>query len=200
MNIGIVGSKVDPFHWGHRFLGERAVEQGKLDLCLYMPVGVPADSDHVLAPKEIRYEMTVAGTQRTDPRFGVSRLELDREGRSFMTDTLRLLIAQYGEQHNYFLVIGADRAPTLKNWHESDALVQLCSFLVANRAGDKDKVTDAWLKEVMPRGANARGITVPNLKISSTELRGKVKAGISIAELVPPPVHRIIVRTGIYRA
>lgn len=199
MNIGIVGSKVNPFHWVHRFLGEQACEQGKLDLCLYMPVGVPADGSTQITDKELRYQMTVAGT-RDNPRFGVSRLELDRPGKSYMVDTLRLLRAQYGEEHNYFLVVGADRAPTLKDWREPDVLVKLCNFLVANRPGEQDVVTQAWLKQVMPAGAIARPITVPKLKISSTELRLMVKAGISIAHLVPPAVHRIIVREGLYRA
>lgn len=199
MNIGVVGSKVNPLHWGHVFLGERALEAGQLDLCYYMPTGQPVDSV-IETPGDIRFEMAVAGTCH-EPRFAVSRLELDREGPSFMVDTMRLLHEQHGGGHNYFLVVGADRAPGIKtSWHEPDELAQLCSFLVANRAGEREVITQSWLKEVMPKGADARGMVVPNLKISSTELREKVKAGISIADLVPPRVLRVINRRGLFRA
>ena len=118
-----------------------------------------------------------------------------------MVDTMRLLHEQHGGGHNYFLVVGADRAPGIKtSWHEPDELAQLCSFLVANRAGERDVITQSWLKEVMPKGSDARGMVVPNLKISSTELRAKVKAGIPITDLVPPRVLRVMNRHGLFRA
>lgn len=200
MNIGVVGSKVNPLHWGHLFLGESALEAARLDLCYYMPTGQPVDSAAIITPGDIRYEMAVAGT-RHEPRFAVSRLEIDREGPSYMVDTMRLLRKQHGDEHNYFLVVGADRAPGIKtSWHEPDELARLCTFLVANRSGERDIVTQSWLKEVMPAGANARGIVVPNLQISSTMLRAMVKAGESIADFVPPQVLRVINRHGLYRA
>lgn len=199
MNIGIVGSKVDPLHYGHLFLGERACEIAQLDLCYYLPVGQPVDKDEPITDREIRCEMAVAGTHH-DPRFAVSRLEVDRPGYSYMVDTLRLLRAQHGDQHNYFLIIGADRAVGLDKWKSPAELVTLCEFLVANRAGEREAVSASWLKQVMPAGARARALTVPNVNFSSTQVRALVRTGGDITYMVPPAVRRIIGRRGLYRA
>ncbi len=191
LRIGVMGFKGDPLHWMHVLIAELGRVQQDLDLVYCVTAGEPVDKKDV-TDKEIRHKMVVA-TVGGDPYLIPSRLEIDREGPSYTTDTLRELRKIHGDDAEYFLIIGEDRAPTIKDWHEADLLVQMCTFLIAprmNTAVDKD-----WVKSVLPEGAR---FDIIQLEMSSTFIRKQIEQGRSVRWLVPPGVHDVITTNNLY--
>ena len=181
MRIGVYGLTGDPLHNLHLAGPEQARVQLRLDFVLYVTSGQPVDKPHV-TDKNIRHAIVTAGTA-DNKDFIPTRVEVDREGPSFMADTLRAIRKEHGEQHEYFLIIGEDRVPTIASWHEPEAIAQLAQFAVLPRTSES--LDKAALEAVLPKGSIAHPI---ELSWSSTFIRKQVKAGLSVRYLVPDTV------------
>src|SRR5881397_1694601 len=106
--LGVMGGTFDPIHYGHLVTAEEALHQFELDEVVFVPTGRPWMKEHeVVSPAEDRYLMTVIATA-SNPRFRVSRIEVDREGTTYAVDTLRELGEEYGAGTELFFVTGAD--------------------------------------------------------------------------------------------
>ena len=141
--------------------------------------------------------MTVLATN-SNPRFTVSRLELEREGPSYTLDTLRSLRAELGPECAVYFIIGADAVLEIATWHGAEAVLREGRFIAVHRPGyDLARLSSV----IGPAGmAHIEPLALPELDISSTGLRERVAAGQSIRYLTPEAVVDYISRRGLYQA
>lgn len=198
MRVGILGGTFNPPHLAHLVCAQEAHAQLGLDRVVLMPAGVPPHKQ--LAPgdpsPEARYELCLAAVAG-DERFVVSRTELDRAGRSYTADTLRLLREQQPDDELTFIV-GGDMAASLPSWREPEAVLSLATLAVAERVGAKRAVIE---RELAPLAGAERVefFAMPRIDVSSSIVRARVAAGRPIRYLVPDAVAEAIDRAGLYR-
>jgi nicotinate-nucleotide adenylyltransferase len=132
-----------------------------------------------------------------EERFEVSDLEIRREGPSYTVDTLGEL-RSLNPDNELFLILGGDIAAGLPGWHEPERVMSLANVAVAERPGTShEAVTDALAR--IPGGETARFFDMPEIGISSTMLRERVRVGESTRYLRPDAVRDYIDRHGLYR-
>jgi nicotinate-nucleotide adenylyltransferase len=187
LRLGLFGGTFDPPHIGHLVVAQDVVEALGLDRLLFVPARVPPHkTDREISPPGIRLEMVRTMAAGND-RFGVSEVELGREGPSYTVDTLSHYRSQNPEAELFF-VMGADQATALDTWQEPGRVVSLATLVVMDRAG---------------AGAPSGGflsVPVTRVDISATEVRKRVLDGRSIRYLVPEGVRQIIESNRLYRA
>ncbi len=186
--IGVIGGTFDPIHHGHLLLARFALEQIPLDEVLFIPAADPPLKQGAYAPAEERWamvELAVAGCAD----FAASRLELDRPGKSYTVETLRLLHQRYPHAALSF-IIGADNIGQLDEWHDLEGIFAQCTVVVGARPGEV--VGDPKLL------ARLRFIDTPLIELSSTEIRTRRAAGLSIRFMVPEAVEAHILAKGLY--
>jgi len=189
--LGILGGTFNPITIAHLVIAEQVSEVRRLDKVLFVPARVPPHkSASDVAPAMDRYHMTVLGTQ-SNPRFEVSRIELDRPGKSFTKDTLQELLDMYPGTE-LFYIIGSDAVAELSTWREPELVLKLARFLVVARPGyDLSQLEDRYKKSVDI-------VPVVGLDISSSEIRERVRQGRSIKYFVPEKVEEYIQEKGLY--
>src|SRR5438093_13558278 len=133
--LGVMGGTFDPIHYGHLVTAEEALHQFELDEVVFVPTGQPWMKEHdVVSSPEDRYLMTVIAPA-SNPRFSVSRVEVDREGPTYTIDTLRELKDQHGGNVDLFFVTGADAVLEIFQWKDPDEILELAHFIAATRPG-----------------------------------------------------------------
>ncbi len=189
MRYGIYGGAFDP---GHLLLAETCLRQAQLDRIIFVPSGVSphvSGKDSYRASAEDRYNMVSLAIQDCE-KFQVSRLELDRAGRSYTVDTLRFFVQNLEPSAGLiFLLMGADMFCDLPNWREPAEICRLAMPLVACRPGTEMPSTGEF---------HAQKISMPLTDISSTRIRAAVAAGESISAQVPLCVEQYIQSRGLY--
>ncbi|MDD7939658.1 nicotinate-nucleotide adenylyltransferase [Actinomycetospora lutea] len=189
--IGVMGGTFDPIHHGHLVAASEAQIRFALDEVVFAPTGQPyrKDSESV-SPAEDRYLMTVIATA-SNPRFTVSRVDVDREGATYTVDTLADLAKIFPDDELFFIT-GADALEQILSWHRADEMFRLAHFVGVTRPGfelDGDH---------LPRGAVSL-LEVPAMAISSTACRERVAAGEPVWYLVPDGVVQYIAKRGLYQ-
>lgn len=183
--IGVFGGTFDPVHVGHLAIALAALESVPLDRVLFVPVRrSPLKDRDPLASIADRVTMLEAAIA-SEPRFAISRAELQREGVSYTVDTLEELRPQ-GE---LFLILGSDALADLERWRAPDRIRELATILVAARPGAPEP-------DAMHR---ARAFDAPRLDVSSRELRARAARGMSLRYLVPDAVWEHIQKRGLYQ-
>lgn len=193
--LGVMGGTFDPIHHGHLLTAEEAAVQFGLDQVVFVPTGRPwmKEGQDVTDP-EHRYLMTVIGTAG-NPRFSVSRLEIDREGPTYTVDTLRDLQEANGDAELFF-VTGADAMLEIFQWKDPAEILSMAHFIAATRPG----YDLAHFEAEAPTGYhNVSVMDIPALAISSTDIRQRVREGRPIRYLVPEGVKSYIEKVGLYR-
>lgn len=185
LRIGVFGGTFDPVHVGHLAIALAALESVPLDRVLFVPARrSPLKDRDPLASVADRVAMLEAGIA-SEPRFTLSRVELERDGVSYTVDTLEALRSQ-GE---LFLILGSDALADLARWRTPDRIRELATILVAGRPGAPEP-------DPLHR---ARAFDAPRLDISSRELRARAARGMSLRYLVPDAVWEHIKKRGLYR-
>jgi nicotinate-nucleotide adenylyltransferase len=193
--LGVMGGTFDPIHYGHLVTAEEALHQFELDEVLFLPTGQPWMKEHEgVSPAEDRYLMTVIATA-SNPRFRVSRLEVDREGPTYTVDTLRSLRADAGDGVDLFFVSGADAILEIFQWKDPGELFELAHFIAATRPGYDIAGLEAHA--IVHPGISV--MSIPALAISSTDVRARVAAGRPIRYLVPEGVNSYVQKARLYR-
>jgi nicotinate-nucleotide adenylyltransferase len=189
--VGLFGGSFDPVHNAHVALATLALEQLGLAEVRWIPVGQPSQKTRTLsdaADREAMVRLAIAG----EPRFVLDRIELKRRGVSYTLDTVReLAAAEPGNE--WVLILGQDQYATLHTWRDWRELVSRVTLAIANRP-DVAAVPNPQIASVPHQM-----VKLPMMDISSTEVRRRVAAGQSIANLVPPAVASYIARRQLYR-
>jgi nicotinate-nucleotide adenylyltransferase len=197
--VGILGGTFNPPHIGHLVCAQEAHAQLRLDCVVLMPAGVPPHKQAVGDPgAEARYAMCRAAVEG-DERFEVSRIELDRPGRSYTVDTLKAL-HERDPQDDITFIVGGDMARSLPSWREPEAILTLATLAVAERSGAERADIEAALAPLDPDGSRVRHFAMPRIDVSSSGIRERVAAGEPIHWLVPDAVADAIAEHGWYRA
>lgn len=196
--IGIMGGTFDPIHTGHLVTAEAVRIEYNLDQVLFIPAANPPHKQHLqLTPAIQRYIMTVMATY-SNPYFYVSPIELERPGLSYAIDTVMALIEQYGEMTEFYFITGADALQDLSTWKNIDQLLELCYFIAATRPGCICDLDDV-IQQFGDKGRNRiQRLSTPELEISSTDIRERMKKGRSIKYIVPESVESYILKEGLY--
>jgi nicotinate-nucleotide adenylyltransferase len=199
MRIGVFGGGFDPVHLGHLAAAEEAAHRYELAQVLFVPVNhQPLKEEAPRAAPADRLAMLRVAIEG-NPRFAVSTLELERPAPSYTVDTLRLLRDKYGPDGDLYLLVGIDSVNTLDRWREPAAILQLACVVAMSRSEVREPDWEA-LSRIGP-GARDRVdlIVVPDIDVSSRELRRRVAAGQPIRYQVPEPVRSYIEQHGLYR-
>lgn len=188
MLVGLFGGSFDPIHHGHLIAAQSALEQLGLDEVRFVPARqqpFKTGQHQASATQRARMvELAIAGA----PGFRIHGGELDRVGPSFTVDTLReLSAAEPGTE--WVLLLGDDAARDLPHWREPEAVRAMARIVVFARPGSPAIATDGvW-----------RRISMPLVEISSTDLRHRVREGLSIRYRVPDAVAAYVAANGLYQ-
>jgi len=188
-----MGGTFDPIHHGHLVAASEVQAWFDLDEVVFVPTGQPwQKSARQVSPPEHRYLMTVVATA-SNPRFTVSRVDIDRDGPTYTIDTLRDLSAQMPDAELFFIT-GADALADIFTWRDADELFSLAHFVGCTRPGyEMDGHT---LDGIPPERVTI--LEIPALAISSTECRERTEKGDPVWYLVPDGVVQYIAKYGLY--
>jgi nicotinate-nucleotide adenylyltransferase len=195
---GILGGAFNPPHLGHLVCAQEALVRLGLERVLLVPTGRPPHRTIEDDPgAEARLAMAELAVGE-DERLAVSRVELDRPGPSYTADTLEELRGLPAGD-GLVLVLGADQAASLREWHRPERVLELAELAVVARRGWDRETVSARLAG-LPGTDRTRFVDMPLIDVSSTDLRRRVAAGLPIRYLVPDTVARFVAERGLYRA
>lgn len=189
LRLGVMGGTFDPIHHGHLVAASEAAAALQLDEVIFVPTGEPWQKKQV-TEGEHRYLMTVIATA-SNPRFKVSRVDIDRAGPTYTIDTLRDIRANYPDAELFF-ISGADAIAQILSWKDVEEIWPLAHFVAVSRPGHKLEIPN------VPEGAIS-ALEVPALAISSTDVRKRVNTGKPIWYLVPDGAVQYIAKHELYR-
>lgn len=190
--LGVMGGTFDPIHNGHVSIATSLLDLFDLDRVLFVPAGQPWQKEGYSAAED-RWAMTVA-TAATNPRFEASRMEIDRKGPTYTVDTMAILRDFYGPEAALYFVAGIDAVLTLGTWHRASGLAGLAEVIAVPRPGFDTaalRPDESW--------PSVHLADVPEVDVSSTEVRRRVREGLPIDGLVPGVVAEYIDERGLYR-
>jgi nicotinate-nucleotide adenylyltransferase len=191
--VGVMGGTFDPIHHGHLVAASEVQAWFDLDEVVFVPTGDPwQKSDRVVTQAEHRYLMTVIATA-SNPRFTVSRVDIDRDGPTYTIDTLRDLRKVWPDAELYFIT-GADALADIFTWRDADELFGLARFVGCTRPGhamDPETLTAIPADRVTM-------VEIPALAISSSECRARKQRGEPVWYLVPDGVVQYIAKHDLY--
>jgi nicotinate-nucleotide adenylyltransferase len=189
--VGVMGGTFDPIHHGHLVAASEVATLFGLDEVIFVPTGEPwQKSERRVSPAEHRYLMTVIATA-SNPRFWVSRVDIDRAGPTYTIDTIRDIGEQRPGAELYFIT-GADALAQILSWKEAEDALKLATFVGVTRPGYE--LSD----EHLPRDSVTM-LDVPAMAISSSDCRARVAAGRPVWYLVPDGVVQYISKHRLYR-
>lgn len=199
--LGVLGGTFDPIHIGHLIAAECAREAMDLDEVLFVPAGDPPHKDgSLVTPAAHRYMMTLLATV-TNPSFSVSRIELERQGKSFTVDTIEALKREYSEETEVYFILGSDSMADIPNWYQPERLLSLCHFLVVGRPGwDRTAVKESLGPLYDAHHERIHAVEIPAIGVSSSDIRARVRAGKSIRYMTPDLVVQYIEGRGLYQS
>ena len=187
-----MGGTFDPIHHGHLVAASEVGHFYSLDEVIFVPTGQPWQKEgRQVSAAEDRYLMTVIATA-SNPRFSVSRVDIDRPGPTYTIDTLRDLRRLRGPDTKFFFITGADALEQLMTWQDVDELFELAHFVGCTRPGHR--LSGAGLPD-----GRVSLIEIPALAISSTLCRERVAKGVPIWYLVPDGIVQYISKRHLYR-
>lgn len=188
--LGVMGGTFDPIHHGHLVAASEVAARFDLDEVVFVPTGSPSFKQDVdVTPAEHRYLMTVIATA-SNPRFTVSRVDIDRPGLTYTVDTLRDLAAERPDADLYFIT-GADAITQILTWKDSAELFDLAQFVAVTRPGHQ------LILDGLPTHRVSQW-EIPALAISSTDVRARAQEGRPVWYLVPDGVVQYIAKHHLY--
>ncbi len=218
--LGLLGGSFNPIHNGHLAIAHHVYERLQLSQVLFIPTGDPPHKQiESLAPAQARLEMVKLAIA-TVPFFEASAVEINRVGKSYSIDTVREIQAQYGPTWKLFFIIGLDAFLDFSTWRAPEKLLQLCHIVVVTRPGQSfqslskmpllsnlntqalrqlDLGTLDQMEIAVPDASGLTCLPLPPCLISASEIRRRVKCGLPLANMLPPPVESYILHTSLYQ-
>ncbi len=198
--IGIMGGTFNPIHFGHLFLAENAYEQLGLDMVLFIPSKNPP---HKTKPEDITEQQRIDMIQlaiQENPHFGLSTIEMEREGMTYTADTMSILKEQNPDTEYYFIV-GADSLFMMHEWYQPQIIFNNCIVAAANRDHADQEALQKQIRLLKSQfNANIILIDMPTVQVSSCNIRERVAARKSIRYYLPGPVLNYIESKHLYSA
>jgi nicotinate-nucleotide adenylyltransferase len=197
LRIGVLGGAFNPPHMGHLVLAQEALVQLELETVIFMPMGRAPHREIAADPgAEVRFELAEAAVAGDD-RFGVSRLEVDREGPSYTVDTVRQLKEEHPDDELVW-ILGGDQAAALERWRDPETVLELATIAATDRGEWRRAGILAEAAHLRNR-ERLRFFEMPAIGVSSTLVRRRVARGQPIRYLVPDAVMELIESLGLYR-
>lgn len=200
MRIGIIGGSFNPIHIAHLIIADRFCDQVALDRCIFVPAAQSPFkiNDANLASAEHRLAMVELAIAQ-HPRFSASDIEIKRGGVSYTIDTIRTIQAQSPEA-SVSLLIGSDQAIEFVRWREWQSICREAQLCIVRRPFLLTPEMEHRISENLTVDGNTPiWITAPLLELSSTEIRQRVAAGMSINYLTVKAVRDFIFSQGLYQ-
>ena len=188
-----MGGTFDPIHNGHLVAASEVAYRFQLDQVVFVPTGQPwQKAGRDVTAAEHRYLMTMVATA-SNPRFTVSRVDIDREGPTYTIDTLRDLRELFPDAELYFIT-GADSLASIMSWHDWEVMLEMANFVGVTRPGYE------LSKDMLPLGSQTgiELIEIPAMAISSTDCRKRAGEGEPVWYLVPDGVVQYIAKNNLY--
>ena len=199
MDIGILGGTFDPIHCGHIIIAEEAMRRLELSRVIFVPAGQPwLKTDREITPAVHRIRM-VEQAIGSNHCFELSTVETERRGPSYTVDTLAAQQQQLGIEARLFFLLGWDSLAELSQWSEPTKLVRICRLVAFTRVGISKPNLDVLEASVPGVIGSTVFLDIPPSNISSSDIRRRVVAGLSIRNLVPAGVERYINMHKLYR-
>ncbi len=194
MKVGIFGGTFNPPHIGHLIVAEFIREEFELDKIIFVPCASPPHKQNLdylsqLVEPEHRFEMVKIAI-KGNPFFEVSDIEIKRGGISYTIDTINQMLERF-PSYNFYLLLGVDQFRDFHLWRKPDEIVKKVQLIVFNRPG--------FVIFESRFSPFAKFATIPNVDISASTIRFRIKSGKSIKYLVPPEVEEYIYQNGLYR-
>jgi nicotinate-nucleotide adenylyltransferase len=198
VRVGILGGAFNPPHIGHLVCAQEALLQLALDKVVFVPVGQAPHREVEDDPgTDVRLELVELAIA-DDDRFESSRIELDREGPSYTSDTLREMRRNAPDDEHY-LILGGDQAAGLPVWHEPEEVLSLATVAVVERVSWTRNAIG--IKIARLKGSErVRYLDMPLIQVSSSAIRSRVATGRPIRYLVPDGVASYVLAHGLYGA
>ena len=187
MRIAIYGGSFNPMHIGHEKIVDYVLNNLNIDKIIIIPVGIPSHRENNLEQSDTRLKICKE-IFKGNKKIEVSDIEIKSEGKSYTYDTLLKLMDLYGENNEFFEIIGEDSLKSLKTWKNYEELLKICKFIVFRRKDDKNiQIDEEFLN-------NKNIIILENeyYNISSTEIRNMVKNNEDISAFVNKKVKKLI--------
>lgn len=195
--IGIFGGTFNPIHFGHLVTAEAVREQYNLDYIIFVPCANPPHKTSGVVDAKHRYAMTSLAILE-NPYFLISDIELKREGYSYTVDTIKAFREIYGKETEFFFIAGTDTIHELPTWKYIWELLELCNFVGATRP-DGSAIIDSVIEFFGELGKKRiHRLDTPELEISSTDLRLRLKEHRSVRYMMPRSVIQYIIDNNIY--
>lgn len=189
-----MGGTFDPIHNGHLVAASEVADRFDLDEVVFVPTGEPwQKADRQITDSEDRYLMAVIATA-SNPRFSVSRVDIDRAGPTYTLDTLRDL-RDLLPQAELFFITGADALASIMSWRDWDLMFDLAQFVGVTRPGYE--LSESFLPDEVQKKVHL--IEIPAMAISSTGCRERAREGRPVWYLVPDGVVQYIAKNDLYR-
>lgn len=200
MDIGIFGGSFDPIHNGHLVLAESARLEAGLDKLIILPAyESPFKVGQSSADSQARLEMAVLAAQGNE-NMEVSSFDIDKGKVSFMVDLLREMEAYLEPDDRLFFISGTDSILNIEKWKDSETLLTRYGFVVGNRPGYKSEELAKYAEHLRKNyGTDIRVVDIPQVDISSTDIRKRCSEGRTIKYLVPDKVEKYIAKKGLYK-
>ena len=215
MKEGLFGGTFNPLHNGHIQVIGHVKETFAIDRIHLIPCGIPPHKSFKnLAPARDRFEM-IQNTLRDFPGLCVSDLELRRSGPSFTIDTIRQFLDEASPDTEPYFILGTDAFFDMGSWKQPIDIFKKINIILMTRAGEKKASGEiaAFLDFQVSRAYEFDDVSMcfhhpelksvhicrtPEIKISSTLVRSRIKSNQSVHSLVPGPVEQIIIKKGLY--
>ena len=193
---GIMGGTFDPIHYAHLLVAEECRRSLNIDRIVFIPMGKPPHKrDHAVTSAEDRYAMTLLATAGV-AEFSVSRTEIDRKTPTHTIDTLREFLAEGITPEDLYFITGLDAILSIETWVDYEQFPSLCTLVTATRPGYDLRGLERLPREIR---RSLKVVEIPQVSISSTEIRERVRSGRGIRFLVPHLVETYIESAGLYR-
>lgn len=187
MRIAIYGGSFNPMHIGHEKIVDYVLNNLNMDKIIIIPVGIPSHRENNLEQSDTRLKICKE-IFKGNKKIEVSDIEIKSEGKSYTYDTLLKLMDLYGENNEFFEIIGEDSLKSLKTWKNYEELLKICKFIVFRRKDDKNIQMD----EEFLNNKNIIILENEYYDISSTEIRNMVKNNEDISAFVNKKVKKLI--------
>ncbi len=200
IRLGLLGGTFNPVHTGHLLMAQAAMDHFELDQVLFIPCATPAHKQHTRV-EEARHRLAMLDAALEDnPRFELSRCEIDRGGISYTIDTLEAISREYPDAALFF-IIGGDTLFELHAWKRIREILRNYSVVTVMRPGyDAENLmaNELKLEEDLSKTLIEHIVTGHSINLSSTDIRGRVAEGMSIKYLTPASVEMYIVEHNLY--